>query len=377
LFAELVRELGGDPCTLQKIIGIGKPTPAVSKITISKLCAKYLDFADDYYFLTDSDSARESERIENGLRPLLRLFGRTRAVDFGPLKLKQVRDEMISLGWCRRGINQQIGRIKRMFKWATENEIIPPTVFHSVQPVAGLRFGRSKAHESLPVKPVPQELIDEVLKRVTTPIRTMINLQLLTGMRPGEVVIMRTSDIDRSGALWTYQPSRHKTAHHGHERLVFLGPKAQEILKPFLKPELPDQFLFSPVDADRERRETLRAKRGTPLSCGNRAGTNRKRSPKRKPGARYVAHSYGRAIKYACRSAFPIPKELDAEQAKAWRRRYYWHPHQLRHNAATHFRKTHGLDVAQVLLGHKTLAVTQVYAERDNELAMRIVQEDG
>src|SRR6476646_5133730 len=79
--------------------------------------------------------------------------------------------------------------------------------------------------------------------------------------------------------------------------------------------------------------------------------------------------SAARAVKYACRAAFPAPAELDRDQAEAWRRRHHWHPHQLRHNAATRFRREFGLDVAQVLLGHKTLAVTQVYAERDVHLA--------
>ena len=32
----------------------------------------------------------------------------------------------------------------------------------------------------------------------------MIELQRLTGMRPGEVVIMRTCDLERSGDVWAY-----------------------------------------------------------------------------------------------------------------------------------------------------------------------------
>jgi len=42
-----------------------------------------------------------------------------------------------------------------------------------------------------------------------------------------------------------------------------------------------------------------------------------------------------------------------------------WHPHQLRHNAATQLRKEYGLEAAQVILGHKTITVTQVYAEKN------------
>ena len=46
--------------------------------------------------------------------------------------------------------------------------------------------------------------------------QAMIQLQRLTGMRPGEVVIMRTADIDTTGSVWHYLPASHKTEHHGH-----------------------------------------------------------------------------------------------------------------------------------------------------------------
>ena len=32
---------------------------------------------------------------------------------------------MVRMGWCRTFINQQTGRIKRMFKWAARQEMIP------------------------------------------------------------------------------------------------------------------------------------------------------------------------------------------------------------------------------------------------------------
>ena len=53
----------------------------------------------------------------------------------------------------------------------------------------------------------------------------MVRLQRLTGMRPGEVVLMRAVDIDMGDpACWAYRPARHKGQHRGRERVVFLGP---------------------------------------------------------------------------------------------------------------------------------------------------------
>jgi integrase len=220
-------------------------------------------------------------------------------------------------------------------------------------------------------------MIEAVLPCVSPQVKVMIRLQMLTGMRPGEAVIMRTRDIDQTVKPWLYRPCRHKTEHLGHERVIFLGPQAQEVLRPFLKEGHSEQFLFSPVEADRDRRSKLHARRVTPLSCGNKPGTNRKRKPKRKPRDRYDVGSYARAISYGCRSAYPAPPGLNDVDLINWRQSHHWHPHQLRHNAATRLRREFGLEVAQVVLGHKTLAVTQVYAERDVESARKVMSNIG
>jgi integrase len=67
----------------------------------------------------------------------------------------------------------------------------------------------------------------------------------LTGMRPNEVVQMRGRDLNMSGKIWWYRPEHHKLEHMDVERVIPIGPKAQEILRPWLKPELA-AYLFSP-----------------------------------------------------------------------------------------------------------------------------------
>jgi hypothetical protein len=88
-----------------------------------------------------------------------------------------------------------------------------------------------------------------------------------------------------SGKVWIYRPQHHKTEHHGHTREIRMGPKAQEIIRPFLKSGL-QTYLFSPAEAEAERREKLHLARKTPLSSGNRIGSNRVRQPQRRPKAR-------------------------------------------------------------------------------------------
>jgi integrase len=54
-----------------------------------------------------------------------------------------------------------------------------------------------------------------------------------------------------------------------------------------------------------------------------------------------------------------------------------WSPNQLRHAAATEIRRRFGLEAAQVVLGHSTADITQVYAERNQALAAQVIREIG
>ena len=104
---------------------------------------------------------------------------------------------------------------------------MPANVHHGLSAVSGLKAGRSDAVESEPVKPVPNEIVEATLPFLSRHVRAMVELQLRTGMRPGELCAMRTRDIDTRGDVWTYRPLQHKNAHHGHERVVLLGPRAR------------------------------------------------------------------------------------------------------------------------------------------------------
>ncbi len=62
----------------------------------------------------------------------------------------------------------------------------------------------------------------------------MIQLQHLCGARPQEVILLCPCEVDTSGELWLYQHSSHKTTHLDRSKVIVLGPKAQEVLRPWL-----------------------------------------------------------------------------------------------------------------------------------------------
>jgi integrase len=148
-----------------------------------------------------------------------------------------------------------------------------------------------------------------------------------------------------------------------------------------------EAYCFRPCDSEAKRLAGRHAERKTPLSCGNRPGTNRRRKPRKGPGERYTTDSYRRAISYACDKAFPHPafgaihrRQRTAEQTaevKSWQSAHRWAPNQLRHSAATEVRRQFGLEAAQVILGHSQANVTQVYAERDLARGIEVARAIG
>lgn len=372
--------------------GGGLPLSAARDLRVIELVDRYWTHTQAYYRKPDGTPTSEQDLIKRALAVLVGLYGDLPAKDFSPVKFKAVRTKMIEKGWCRKVVNGMVDRVKRMIRWAVENELVPPDVHHGLQAVSGLRRGRCEARESEPVKPVPSHLLDATLPHLSPQVAAIVQLQLLTGARPGEVCQLRACDLDMSGTVWIYRPGSHKTEHHGHERIIYLGPKAQEVIRPFLKLDT-QAYLFSPAEAEAHRRERQHAARKTPMSCGNRPGTNRTKKPKRPPGNRYDRTSYRRAISRACDVAFPPPESLgkregeagpapltpeQAAELKRWRKLHRWHPHQLRHNAATQLRAEFGIDVAQTILGHRIgSAVTEIYAAANVQKAMDVIQKIG
>ena len=335
-----------------------RPVPSGENPTINELMVPYLEYADGYY-VKNGKPTTEARNVRQALRPLHRLYGHTKAGDFGPKTLKLVREQMILAGLSRKYINDNVNRIRAMFKWAVSEELIPETVYRALMTVAGLRAGRSAAKESRPIEPVPEADVTATLPELTPQVATMVQLQLCCGARPGEVTSMRPCDINTDGNVWIYKPDSHKTEHHGRKRLIYLGPKAQELLRPYLD-RVPQAFCFSPAEATKAHRAKLRRNRQSPLTPSQRA-RKPKTDAKRTAGNRYTKDSYRKAIERA------------AKRAGVAR----WSPNQLRHAKATEIRAKYGIEAAQVVLGHSDAVVTGVYAERDAALAVSVMQAIG
>ncbi len=110
-----------------------------------------------------------------------------------------------------------------------------------------------------------------------------------------------------------------------------------------MKDAQPTEYLFSTRHVAEANARALEARRKQKRS--KRVPISRARPPR----DHYDDRGYRQAVKRACkRVGVPL-----------------WSPGRLRHNAATTVRETYGVESAQLVLGHRNLSTTEIYAEKN------------
>jgi integrase len=204
----------------------GQPEP----LTVRRLAKSYLD---------ERACEKSDDQLWHDQRALadaIELYGSTKASQFGPLALRSVRKLMIDSGRLnRRTINDRVARIVAAFAWAVSFEMIASEVLVALQTVKGLRAGRRDGlREPTPVRPVEDEDIEAVLPLLSPQLAAIIQVMRHSGARCGEVIQLRPCDLEQTDEGLLYRPPSHKNAHRGQERVISLGPRAAQALKPFL-----------------------------------------------------------------------------------------------------------------------------------------------
>ncbi len=211
---------------------------------MTELTVSYVRHCEQYY-VKNGEATNQVRMIKLAIAVLRSLYGSTAVKDFGPVNLKACRGEFVKQGLSRGECNRRTNLIKQCFRWAAENELAPRGLYHDLCAVRGLQKGRCEAHDPAPVGPVPAAIVERTIEHLSATVAAMVRIQLLTGMRPGELVAMRACDINTTGAIWEYRPSTHKTEHHEAAKVVMIGPQAQDVIRPFLRLDI-SGHLFSP-----------------------------------------------------------------------------------------------------------------------------------
>jgi integrase len=311
----------------------------------------YNQYAAEYYVYKDGTPTSQVALVNISLQYLNDFCGGEEPGFLGPLKLQEFRQSLIDKDLSRSYINTIISTVKRMYKRSASLELISETTYRALTTVDGLREGRSAAKEYEPVKPVEEKLIDRIIPYASRVVGAMMKLHLLTGMRSSELCTMRQCDIDVSDKeVWLYRPSQHKNLWRKKPRIIPIGPKGQETLKPFLSRPL-DEYIFNPNEA------MIRIADGKIQRKGGKV-----------KHSRYDRNSYRRAIQYAI-SAYN--KANPEKQISSFT------PHQSRHTLATEIKRKMGIESASAITGDTIKVVDGVYAERNLELAKEVAKKFG
>lgn len=332
--------------------GVPKPRDGGS---IAELLAAFKVHADAWYRQENGRQTGEWYNLRTVSRILNELYGDTPAAAFDQDCLAAVRARFLAErtergeAWARNHINEQVQRVRRIFRWGAGKKFVPAAVVAELQTLPPLLEGRTTAPEPEATVDVPDAIVDATLPFLGTSIAGMVQLQRLTGMRPGEVTKLQAADLKRDadpdGVCWLYEPAKHKTKRLGKRRRIWFGPRAQALLQPFID-QAGDGYLFPPTV--------------------QRAGARQQ--------GHYRVDSYQGRVKEGCARAL-----LDEAASKVFAKHQLrsWSPNQLRHSRLTEVSLTEGLLESQATGGHSRLDTTAIYIHFQDELARKAARNSG
>lgn len=91
------------------------------------LVVDHVQFSDGYD-VKNGRPTSEALLVRLSMATLMKLYQDDKAADFGPPKLKGVRQKFVESGLCWAEVNKRVGRVIHAFRWAAENELIPAGV---------------------------------------------------------------------------------------------------------------------------------------------------------------------------------------------------------------------------------------------------------
>lgn len=300
-------------------------------------------------------SKSESNHFRAALAVLVNKCGDTPAAEFGPLLLAGVRDVMIESGWTREYIGTQVRRVRAVFRWAEMMELVLVGKWFQLRSLPGLKKGKTGAPDQRVVEPVDDDRLAKIIPHLTKTLADMVTFQRLTGCRPQEVCRLRASEIDRTGPVWKCIPADHKMVHLDRVRVIYIGPKAQAIIRDRIDAAPDAPAVFSPRQSCDDKSASRRA------AAKGRIRKKKSSGPRANIGEWFKASSYRLAVYRACVAAGVEP---------------FW-PNQLRHAFACEVRDRFGLEAAQKLLGHKYATTTERYAKPSEASAMEAAEVVG
>jgi integrase len=246
------------------------------------------------------------------------------ADQFTCLHLAAVRQQMMDDGLKRGYINAQIRRIQQGFKEMRPLGLVTAATVADLQSLSPLPRGHAGVKDNPPIGPASDADLEAVLPFMSPQMAAIARVLRITGMRVGECLAMRVSMLETSGEVWVYDLGmNHKGRNSGKPKRIYLGPKAQAALRPWLDAAKATMVTTAPL--------------WPAMSIRNTSDT-------------VSVSSVRDALEAACEAA-KVPQ---------------FTTHQIRHGTATAIAEREALKAVQAALGHQSQGSSRVYAELDS-----------
>jgi integrase len=301
-------------------------------VTAAQLILRFWDHVgrEDHYTKAGRDTD-EKHCLRAAFRVLAGEFRDRPTADFGIDEMDHLRKCMVGKGWAERTVKSHLQRVRSLFEWGKDHKLVPESVRLVRRKGLASRV-KHRGRVNPPRKPPDPFAVGAVQLVACAPVRAMIWLQVLNGMRPGGVCSVRPRDVDRSRSVWVYAEPPDLAAKTGGER-HWLGPRAQAVLGPWLD--------AAPSPDTRVFRTTLR------------------------PGANRTG---GFTVDYYRHYVATLCETLGVE---------HWSPHQLRTLHAVRVEDLYGREAAQKRLGHTNPETTAIYTQSAIGILEKIAREIG
>jgi integrase len=199
-------------------------TKVAAALTVAELTERW------YLAERERFGPRHQRTYEAGYasKELIRQHATASVCEFGPRAFKAIRDRMVEDGRSRQWTNRMMNTIRRCFRWGVAEELVPSDRLEALKAVDGLRHGA--APEAPPRQAADPEAVETALRWLDANgqagAASILRFLRATGCRPGEACQAKWSELNLTGDLPHFVPSKHKTARHGIERLVPLNADA-------------------------------------------------------------------------------------------------------------------------------------------------------
>ena len=202
------------------------PSAVAADVTVAKALVLYLREADRRYRDANGGPTRGLDDVKRMSR-LLRTHAdpTERLAAFTVAKLKTVQTAL-AVKHVRVQVKKWMVQFRLFARWLCLEDYLPLEQKEKLVALPGLRAGRVGVREGKGRRAADPKAVEKVLPFLAPALAAAVQAIRWSGARPSEILGMRAGEVDTSGEVWKFTPTRHKGAWRNKHRAIYIGPES-------------------------------------------------------------------------------------------------------------------------------------------------------